>query len=214
MILGYNFIDRTATVLAYDGTRFTTPFRLEKVTIPVREGGYLQYGFFDWKSLIADRKVRVGTTADEATAAMKEIREWPDCDDKLHLISILQNWLSDERIRRKDMYIATMIALYGERRGRILSKAIHNHELVGFPAFYLREDAVANLVNFLVDRCCGLASAATPTPYNSLTAVRSCQFFSFTRHLTKEFKGLIDAINDGAKIRAAFIAARLCERRE
>lgn len=208
MVLGYNYTDRTATMLARDGTKFTVPFRMIHVDVPAR-GGVPVTGLFDMRKLIENGELNVWNSADEIEAARKIIREWPDSDVKDKYLEILSHGLTVSRINRKEIYCETMRTLYGPQRGDFLSTGIRMGRLRQVPAFFLREKSVAELIDFLVDHMSGFAMYARESSNTSLQVMRACQISSNFRGMSNQLKENLKGLDDRRVKSAMFVAGYL-----
>ena len=98
-------------------------------------------------------------------------RKWLDCPEKNRAVSILMKFLGDKREERRDDAVMKLVELYGVDVAKKLSAGVRKH-VFWFPAFYMREEPVAKVVLYLLDKCSGAASSCQWTPSTIATACR------------------------------------------
>lgn len=158
MLLGFKPQDNIFIYLTKDRERFELKLGYIPVFVPSRDGCLeLHETLFDLRSLLRDRKVAYGTTSDEAFAAIKYLRSLPPTDEFDLAINDLKAFLDSKRNQRKNEYLIKMIDLYGSENGLTLFNAIKERQF-RFPAFQLRENATANLINRIMKEFPGASS--------------------------------------------------------
>ena len=158
MIIGYKPQLNIYTFKAKDGSKFELKLGWQSIRVPTRDGSETwKHSIFDLKTLILNHKVAVGTTADEAFAALRFLQDLPETDELNHAINILRQYLSDTRQRRTNDYLLTMVELYGREIGTVLFTAVGKHAFT-FPAFYLRNKSTADLVLKITEKFPGVCS--------------------------------------------------------
>ena len=159
MIIGYKPQLNIYTFKAKDGSKFELKLGWQSIRVPSRNGSETwKHTIFDLKSLILNHKVAIGTTADEAFAALRFLQTLPETDEFECATSILRQYLSDTRQRRTNDYLLTMVELYGREIGTVLFTAVGKHAFM-FPAFHLRNKNTADLVLKIMEKFPGVCSA-------------------------------------------------------
>lgn len=199
-------------IAAKDGTRFEADMKGTVVMVPARDGsGGTVPGVFNFGRLILENKISSVTTADEATSALHIIkRNWPTCQEKYRAIGIIVRFLSDKREERRDDAVMKLVELYGVKRAKKLSEAVRKHRF-WFPAFYMRETAVADVVKYLLDSCPGCAGSTQWSPNNKNTAEHVVSMYCDSKKLGG-FKKLMNASTiDESRIQPIFDIAKFLE---
>jgi hypothetical protein len=159
MIIGYKPQLNIYTFEAKDGSKLELELGWQSIRVPSRDGSETwRRTIFDLKTLVLNHKVAIGTTADEAFAALRFLQTLPETDEIECAMSILRQYLSDTRQRRTNDYLLTMVELYGRDIGTVLFTAVGKHEFV-FPAFHLRNKNTADLVLKIMEKFPGVCSA-------------------------------------------------------
>lgn len=157
-----------------EGERFSIKTGWTHVKVPTRDGtGRTKGALFDMESLFLKGHVRTGTTADEAFAAMKLIREMPRCLETSRAVFVIKKYLDSCREQRRDQSIAVMTELYGAEVATKLSRG-YRDKAFRFPGYYLRETGFAKVVCDLIDQWSGLSVMVYKTPRTFEQAIHAC----------------------------------------
>lgn len=162
------------TIETPDGERFSIKAGWTRVSVPTRDGtGSTKMALFDMERLFRTGQVRTGTTADEAFAAMKLIREMPRCQETARAIFVIKRYLDVLREQRRDQSIAVMTELYGASIATKLSRG-YRDKAFRFPGYFLRETGFAHIVCELLNQWPGMSVMVYRTPTTFKQAVHAC----------------------------------------
>lgn len=151
-------------------------------------------------------------TREELRAISLYLKPWPDSTEKRIACTAIDNALKAEHEKARDRAIMEMTELYGCRRALILSDMIRKRSFP-YPAYYLREAGVRELLLFLLDEHPGTASYHNEVPKTLLNTLN----FAYRCGGSKCAAGVRRIIErhdlNATRCTAAFRAAHYCERR-
>jgi hypothetical protein len=150
MIVRFDYRNKAATIMSFTGSKWTVPLGYHRWTR--NNKSY----FFDFGTLLMDRKVNPSTLIEDATAARELVASWEDFEEKPTLLSII-----DEHIRKRNedmsvVFEAALREVYGIVDGALLARYVASGKLSAHRDV-LTKKAVVDLVNFLMDKMPSLA---------------------------------------------------------
>jgi hypothetical protein len=128
-------------------------------------------------SIVTIGKIPDGVlTREEMRAVRAYFLEWPDSSEKRDACKVIDDALKVEHEKARDRAIMEMTEMYGCRRALTLSDMIRKRSFP-FPAYYLREAGVKELLLFLLDEYPGTAGYCDEVPKtlpNTLNFAHRC----------------------------------------
>ena len=211
MIVGNADNGKTLIFRAYNGDRFTMQCGYRIMTVPRRgQDGQPKTVIFNLTRLFENNEVPIGTTADEVYAVIGVMdAEMLPCEEKSRAIFLLKKYLNSTKAQRCNQYLLEMGALYDTSDGLRLYEAVGKN-VFRFPAYYIREKEVAQLVNTLL-KYPGTASSCAYMPRNWDMAVRCAGIYGGSKAHCAIIKLRKELHLDDSRVEAAFVIARYLE---
>ena len=204
--------ERTLIIEDYLGERFEFEIGYRRLTIPNRdESGQERTVIFNMSDLIEKKRVPVGTTADEAYAVLRIVREMPRCSERTYSEALIKNYLTQHRRQRTEEYLLRLGELYGAINGDCLFHAVHAKQF-RFPAYFMREDETAKLVHLLIDEYPGVASSSSYVPDSWQKAIEYAEIYGNSKFRCALIKARRELHLDNRRIGAAWDIARYLEK--
>ena len=152
-------------------------------------------------------------TREELRAISLYLKSWPDSTEKRIALTAVDNALKVEHEMARDRAIMEMTEMYGCHRALILSDMIRKRSFP-FPAYYLREAGVKELLLFLLDEFPGTASYCDEVPKTLLNTLNFAHRCGGSK-CASGVKRIIEKHNlNATRCTAAFRAAHYCEKKK
>lgn len=195
---------------AFDGNKYRVSL---KPTLKVNIHDVVVLKEINLTSIVTIGKIPDGVlTREEMRAVHAYIREWPESSEKNIACKTIADALQVEHEKARDRAIMEMTEMYGCRRALTLSDMIRKRSFP-YPAYYLREAGVHELIMFLLDRYPGAASTHNEVPKTLLNAVNFAHRCGGSK-CAVGVRSIIEKHNlNAVRCTAAFRAAHYIEKR-
>lgn len=195
---------------AFDGDKYKVSL---KPTLKVNIHDDVVFKEINLTSIVTVGKIPDGVlTREEMRAVSAYFREWPDSSEKRDACKVIDDALKVEHEKARDRAIMEMSEMYGCRRALTLSDMIRKRSFP-YPAYYLREAGVHELIMFLIDRYPGVASTHNEVPKTVLNTVNLAHRCGGSK-CAVGVRGIIEKHNlNATRCTAAFRAAHYIEKR-
>ena len=206
MIVRFDYRNKSATIMSFTGNKWTVPLGYHRW---VRNG---KSCFFDFGTLLMNRKVNPSTLMEDATAARELVASWEDFEEKPTLLSVIDDYIKK---RNEDMSVVFEAALreaYGIVDGALLSREIASGKLAAHKDVITKK-AVVDLVNFLMDKMPSLAMVTFPSPKSAVAAARAAQKHRLKVNKLNEMTKGMDSFQIFTAFRIASFLEKAADRR-
>jgi hypothetical protein len=206
MIVRFDYRNKAATIMSFTGNKWIVPLGYHRWTR--NNKAY----FFDFGTLLMNRKVNPSTLMEDATAARELVASWEDFEEKPTLLSVIDEYI---RKRNEDMSVIFEAALreaYGIVDGSLISRAVASGKLVAHKDV-ITHRKVVDLINYLMDCMPGLAMITFPSPKSAVGAARSAQRHNFKVVKLNEMTKGMDSFQIFTAFRVASFLEKAADRR-
>ena len=206
MIIRFDYRNESATIMAFTGNKWTVPLGYHRWTHNNKSC------FFDFGTLLMDRKVNPSTLLEDATAARELVDSWEDFEEKPTLLSVIDDYI---RKRNEDMSVVFEAALreaYGIVDGALISRGVASGKLSAHKDV-LTKKAVVDLVKYLMDKMPMLAIVTFPSPKSAIAAARAAQQHHLKVNKLNEMTKGVDSFQIFTAWRIASFLEKAADRR-
>ena len=150
-------------------------------------------------------------TIEDAYAIKGYLNTWPECAEKVRPMKAIESYIKTLKEKARDAAIITMAEMYGSKIAIQFTEMIRRKRFQ-YPAYYLREAGVHELITCLLQIYPGAASAFNEVPLTSRHAITFAHRCGGSK-CASSVKYIIQKHNlDNARCGAAFEAAHFIER--
>lgn len=206
MIVRFDYRNKAATIMSFAGSKWTVPLGYHRWTL--NNKSY----FFDFGTLLMDRKVNPSTLMEDATAAREIVASWEDFEEKPTLLSVIDGYISKRNEDMSVIFEAALREAYGIVDGALISREIVSGKLVAHRDVITKKQVV-DLVNFLMDKMPSLAMVTFPSPKSAVSAARAAQKHHLKVNKLNELTKGMDSFQIFTAFRIASFLEKAADRR-